>query len=149
MYDRDNAREWSDEQWAQWNYGEWGNDDGDDDGDDDDEDEDNSHYWDTQGDTQGLMQTKAEPADAPETKQEEPTTGVKKELSKEVAAMIVPTGPDGICRSKAPWAIKAHLQNNLREQKVPGTNWVTDQGERVWTNAQTGQTFQCPGCFYQ
>ena len=76
---------------------------------------------------------------------------MKKEVTKDVAAMAVPVvdGGDGICRSKAPWAHKAHLQNNNRAQKIPGEAWVTPSGERVWTNAQTGQTFSCPGCFYQ
>ena len=114
------------------------------------------------------MQPKTEPEEPEKTWKVQ--TGVKKELSmkEEIAAavaaavkeeretMAVPVGPDGICRVKGPWGVKArcnddraHLQNNLRQQKIPGQGWITEQGEKVWTNAQTGQTFQSPGCFYQ
>ena len=47
----------------------------------------------------------------------------------------VETGP-------APWATtKGHLANSERPQKVPGRSWVTADGKKVWTHADSGRTF--------
>ena len=49
---------------------------------------------------------------------------------------------DGICRQPAPWAAnKGHVANNDRDQRVPGEAWITEDGEKVWTHAETGVTY--------
>ena len=49
---------------------------------------------------------------------------------------------DGICRQPAPWAAnKGHVANNDRDQRVPGEAWITADGEKVWTHAETGVTY--------
>jgi len=55
---------------------------------------------------------------------------------------------DGIIREPAPWAPGAlgHLANNVKEQKVLGEHWINpDTGEKLWTDAATGQTYTTQG----
>lgn len=168
----DDDQQWTDEAWNRWNNGEWDEapDEGDeaqdgapdakdeaaDEGDEGDEApyaKDEVADEEEAPDVQEAASAQATPSALLEELKQDMLAVVKKELKAELQEQGL-----AVKREAAPWAAKnkreaigerGHLMQNAREQVRPGTAWVTDAGEKVWTSAETGETYQSLYYCYQ
>ena len=166
---------WWQEDWDDHEQGGWSAWDAQYSSDDDDDDADNA---DEQKDRDaGTEEPKAKStAASSDTKPDAATLDrIKAELKQEtlnemkhVAAAQIkaelgrPSSDVQIKREPAAWAVKqrgeatdtvdnakGHIAQNFREQVRPGYAWVTDEGEKVWTSNETGETFMSLYVCYQ
>ena len=151
--------QWTDDEWARWNYGEWGSEPAEEASEEEAEEgvEEDAEAAASGVKFEHLGAKEEDGAQAKEGMKKDLLAEMKKEVLAELKAEMKVEPKEeqkadqklDIQRSPAPWArnkrtlenVQGHLAQNDREQVRPGEAWITDDGEKVWTSRETGETF--------